>query len=380
MRTFAPTEGPVPRSFSLLFLSALVGCGWYFFRGPGVGQLEKYLPAPKPGYTQSAPPNYTPYPGGPATAQGGVGGQASSNEDLFGGGAPVPVGAPALVGQVASPLAAGPTIRIASFNVQVFGDAKASQAHIMWTLAAIIQNFHVVAIQEIRTQDDYFLTNFLRDYVNQRGRYYHYVIGPRLGRSHSTEQYAYIYDTAAVEINPQSIYTIHDPDDLLHREPHVAMFRARGPPPNEAFTFVLVNTHTDPDETDSELDALGQVYQVVRRTAGGEDDIIILGDLNVDDQNLGQHGKLQGIRPIVRGVFTNTRQSALYDNIILHQASSAEFTGRWGVYNVEQLHSLTRDQALQVSDHLPVWAEFSVYESAGPGRMAAARGAAIRAQ
>ena len=109
------------------------------------------------------------------------------------------------------------------------------------------------------------------------------MVGPRLGRSNSTEQYAFIYDTAAIEVNRRSIYTVNDPDDLLHREPLVAMFRVRGPPPEQAFTFVLVDIHTDPDETDTELDALGQVYEAVRQAAGGEDDIIVLGDLNVDD-------------------------------------------------------------------------------------------------
>jgi endonuclease/exonuclease/phosphatase family metal-dependent hydrolase len=273
----------------------------------------------------------------------------------------------------------GPTIRIASFNIQVFGDAKGSKPYLMATLAAIIHNFHVVAIQEIRTQDDYFLDNFLRSYVNQNGRVYDKVIGPRLGRSSSTEQYAFLYDTATIEINPRTVYTVNDPDDLLHREPLVAMFRVRGPPPQQAFTFVLANIHTDPDETDTELEALAQVYQVVRRAAGGEDDIILLGDLNVDDQHLGQLGQLEGVRPVVRGVYTNTRQNALYDNMVLHQQSTAEFTGRWGVFNYQQIYRLTPDQALQVSDHLPIWAEFNAYESAAPGRVAS-RNAQVRTQ
>jgi deoxyribonuclease-1-like protein len=215
----------------------------------------------------------------------------------------------------------------------------------------------------------------LRNYVNADGRhYYDYVIGPRLGRSNSKEQYAFIYDTTAVEVNRQSIYTVNDPQDLLHREPLVAMFRTRGPAPQEAFTFVLVNIHTDPDETDEELDTMADVYRAVRQASGGEDDIIILGDLNVDDRHLGRLGEIPGVRPIVTKVFTNTRQTALYDNFIVHQPSTTEFTGRWGVFDIRQLVNppLTVDQALQVSDHLPIWAEFSAYESAAPGRVAGA--------
>jgi deoxyribonuclease-1-like protein len=269
-----------------------------------------------------------------------------------------------------TPMFGGPAIRIASFNIQVFGDAKAQKPYVMATLAAIIQNFSVVAIQEIRTQDDYFLDNFLRTYVNTNGRVYDKVVGPRLGRSVSKEQYAFLYDTAAIEVNRRSVFTVNDPDDLLHREPLVAMFRVRGPPAEQAFTFVLVNTHTDPDETGPELNALAQVYQAVRRASGGEDDIILLGDLNVDDNHLGDLGRLDGVRPIIRSTFTNTRQNAQYDNIIYHQPSTTEYSGRSGVVNVRQFQNLSVDQALEVSDHFPIWAEFSAYESVTPGRVA----------
>ena len=266
-----------------------------------------------------------------------------------------------------TPLQGGPAIRIASFNIQVFGDSKAANQPVMCDAG----RDHSQLSRRRHSGDSHAgrllprqLPAELRE--PRTAAYYDKVVGPRLGRSSSKEQYAFLYDTAAIEVNRNSIYTVNDPDDLLHREPLVAMFRVRGLPPQQAFTFVLVNIHTDPDETDTELDALGQVYQVVRRTAGGEDDIIVLGDLNVDDQHLGQLGRLDGVRPLVRGVPTNTRQNALYDNIVLHQPSTAEFTGRWGVFNYPRsCFKLTPEQALQVSDHLPVWAEFSAYEGAG---------------
>jgi endonuclease/exonuclease/phosphatase family metal-dependent hydrolase len=357
-----PTEGqPVPRFYSAILIAILAAGGWYFISGPGKGKLGHIL-------KESIPPQN----GAPAV---GVYPPPFSGPQLV---PQQPTHVGGTVGSVTAPFV-GPAVRIASFNIQTFGEAKAEKPYLMATLAAIIHNFHLVAIQEIRSQDDYFVDNFLRGYVNQNGRVYDRIVGPRLGRSSSKEQYAFLYDTAAIEVNRYSIYTVNDPDDLLHREPLVAMFRVRGPPPEQAFTFVLVNIHVDPDETDTELDALAQVYQVVRRVSGGEDDIILAGDLNVDDQQLGQLGQLDGVRPLVRGVFTNTRQTALYDNFVIHRPSTAEFTGRWGVFNFQQLLRLTPDQALQVSDHLPIWAEFNAYESATPGRVAD-RGATIRAR
>jgi endonuclease/exonuclease/phosphatase family metal-dependent hydrolase len=358
-----PMEGPVPRSYSALLIALIAAGGWYFTTGPGAGKLGAILNSAaqsQNGQTPAATP----------TAQGlQLAPDAAANAAAAG---VAPIAPPPIFG--------GPAIRIASFNIKDFGDAKAAKSYVMATLAAIIHNFHVVAIQEISSQDNYLIDNFLRNFVNQNGRVYDRIVGPRLGRSTNTEQYAFLYDTAAIEVNRRMVYTVHDPDDLLHREPLVAMFRVRGPPPQHAFTFVLVNIHTDPHETDVELDALAQVYQVVRRTAGGEDDIILLGDLNVDDQHLGQLGQLDSVRPVVRGVPTNTRGTALYDNIILHQPSTAEFSGRWGVLNFPHVFKLTPDQALQVSDHLPIWAEFSAYESTAPGRIATRPQSTIRAQ
>jgi endonuclease/exonuclease/phosphatase family metal-dependent hydrolase len=359
-------EGPVPRSYSALLIALMAAGGWYFTSGPGAGKLGAIL-------TTAAQSQNGPAPAASPASQDP---QLAPDTSVNATPGVVPVAQPAPT----QPMFGGPAIRIASFNIKDFGDAKAAKPYVMATLAAIIHNFHVVAIQEISTQDNYLIDNFLRNFVNQNGRVYDRIVGPRLGRSTNTEQYAFLYDTAAIEVNRRMVYTVHDPDDLLHREPLVAMFRVRGPPPQQAFTFVLVNIHTDPDETDVELDALAQVYQVVRRTAGGEDDIILLGDLNVDDQHLGQLGQLDGVRPVVRGVPTNTRGTALYDNIVLHQPSTAEFSGRWGVLNFPHVFKLTPDQALQVSDHLPIWAEFSAYESTAPGRIATRPQATIRAQ
>jgi hypothetical protein len=51
---------------------------------------------------------------------------------------------------VAILLAADSTITIANFNIQVFGQKKASKPEVMYTLAKIISRFDIVAIQEIR--------------------------------------------------------------------------------------------------------------------------------------------------------------------------------------------------------------------------------------
>jgi deoxyribonuclease-1-like protein len=253
------------------------------------------------------------------------------------------------------------TIRVASFNIQVFGTSKLRKPRVMSVLADIARQFDVVAIQEIRSKSDDILPAFV-ELINAGGRHYDFVIGPRLGRSNSTEQYAFVFDTASIEVDRTVLYTVSDPDDRLHREPLVGWFRVRGPPPEQAFTFTLVDIHTDPDETDQELSALDDVYRAVRTDGRGEDDVILLGDLNVDENHLGELGQMPGIVYTIAGIPTNTRGNKTYDNILFTRTATTEFTGQAGVFDVIREFNLTTEEALEVSDHMPVWAEFSIYE------------------
>lgn len=377
------------RLIQLAMLGLIVSGGGMFLldKPPSAGNAP--VPYPQSGHSRQGQrlPSYAPQQGQSQTVYASQQGRQGYGQQGYASQpyqqAPVPQQSPAIYNsqpRAATP-ASAPTIRIASYNVQVFGAKKEKNRPVMQTLAAVMRFFDIIAIQEIRiANDDYFLRRYLDNYLNPySGRTYDFVLGPRLGRSNSKEQYAYIYDTARIEVNRKQVYTVRDPDDLLHRPPFVAMFRARGPHPNEAFTFVLANLHTDPDETNptrfqNELNGLAKVYHAVRAASGGEDDVIMLGDFNVDDRKLGDVGRIPGVRPLISGMYTNTRQTKLYDNILIHLQSTSEFTGQAGVYDIQRQHNLRLEDALQVSDHLPIWAEFSVKESAAPGRVAAMHG------
>ncbi|MBW3600667.1 MAG: endonuclease/exonuclease/phosphatase family protein [Planctomycetes bacterium] len=275
----------------------------------------------------------------------------------------VELGAPSASSSTRAPAAGerrGDTLRIATFNIQVFGQSKLDKPEVMEILADTVRRFDVVAIQEIRSAEQDVLPRFVA-MINGDGSRYDFVIGPRLGRTSSKEQYAFVFDTARVAVDPQSMYTMADPQDLLHREPLAARFSVVGPPPGEAFTFTLLNIHTDPDETDQELDALDDAFRIAQ--SQGEDDVILLGDLNVDEQHLGELGQLPAIDWVVTGQPTNTRGNKSYDNIVFDSRYTVEYTGAAGVFDLQSEYGLSLDQALDVSDHLPVWAEFSVYEN-----------------
>ncbi|MCA9172919.1 MAG: endonuclease/exonuclease/phosphatase family protein [Planctomycetales bacterium] len=252
-------------------------------------------------------------------------------------------------------------IRIASYNIQVFGVTKEAKTQVMHVLAEIVRQFDVVAIQEIRSTDQGLMDRFVA-LVNQRGHSYHYVLGPRLGRTVSKEQYAFVYDTTRLTVDPRSVHTVDDPDDLLHREPLIARFVFNQLPAGQGFSFTLINMHTDPDEAEDEVNVLDDVFLSARADGRYEEDVILLGDLNVNHERLGQLGGVPGIRCTVMGEPTNTAGTKSYDNLVFDPGATSEYTGRAGVLDVQRAFRLTDEQAKEVSDHRPVWAEFSIYE------------------
>jgi hypothetical protein len=174
------------------------------------------------------------------------------------------------------------------------------------------------------------------------------------------------------------LYTVDDRDDLLVREPLVAWFRAVGPAADQAFTFSLVNVRVEPSRGVQERDVLDDVLFAVRDDGRGEDDVIIAGDLRAAPGELGDLDRMAGVAYAVQNVTTTNHGDATWNNLVLQKTATVEFTGRSGVLDFLREFNLTLAQALEVSDHLPVWAEFSVCEGGQLGRLAQRKSPASR--
>ncbi len=248
-------------------------------------------------------------------------------------------------------------VLVASFNIQVFGESKMAKPQVVDVLARVVRNFDIVAIQEVRAKSDDIVPSFVRA-VNADGSRYNYVIGPREGRTSSKEQYAFIYDTNRIEADRASVGVVPDPQGRLHRPPMHARFRTRIVPVEMAFTFWLVDIHTDPDEVPQELDALTGVFQAMQAARPDEDDVILLGDLNAGPPEFSAFRRIPGITWAVSGVTTNTRRTKTYDNLVFTQPATREYLGRSGVLDLQAAFGLPLEHALEVSDHNPVWGAF----------------------
>lgn len=275
---------------------------------------------------------------------------------------------PMTVGSIKSPT----TIKIATFNIQMFGEKKSSNPEIMDQLAAIFLQFDLVAVQEIRG-DPSIPINRLLQAITSRGGRYQAIHSPKLGRTSQTECYGYVWDQTRIAMVPDSNYVLEDSADRMHRQPMVASFQTTFAPTGGRvpFRFTLLNVHTDPDEVrgdtpQNELNVLDDVFQSVRNfeyEVAGEDDFIMLGDLNVDVEGLNELGALPGVVSLIGDVPTNTRKSKTYDHILIDSRITTEYIRRGGVMDLESFLRVDMESATKVSDHLPVWAEFSVHEA-----------------
>ncbi len=281
-------------------------------------------------------------------------------------------------GDATLPLRTTSTILIGSFNIQRLGPSKLSDPWVMDKFANIIQRFDVIALQEITSTDQRTLP-VLVEQINKGGAKYSYAISPRIGRASTGyyEQYAYVFDTSRIRGGANFSYVVNDDADLLHREPFVGRFETVGPA--QPYSFTLINIHTDPDEIADELDVLADVFVNVRQFEYPEDDVLLLGDLNADPSKFQKLGRIPGYEPLIVGIPTNTRQTRTIDNILTDRQANSEFTGRAGVVDLQQLFHLQLSDAERISDHLPIWAEFSIAESRnGFTATAAANGTVIR--
>jgi deoxyribonuclease-1-like protein len=258
----------------------------------------------------------------------------------------------------------------------------------MSQLARIVANFDLVAIQEVQSPQAMPVPRLV-DLINRSGGRYDATVSEPIGHTTYREQYAFVWDTTRIRMLPESAYVVRDnpyPDNRMHRPPMVASFETRtaavmGRPP---FRFTIINVHTDPSQVSpkgdsNEMDVLDDVFLRVRDyefQVRQVMNVLLVGDLNVSTANLGQLGQIPGILSVVGNTPTNTAGNKTYDHILLDQTITTEYTGVFGVIDYERDYGLSSEEAKRVSDHRPVWAEFSAYEM--PPLSTAARPAATR--
>uniref|UniRef100_A0A667YZL2 Deoxyribonuclease-1-like 1 n=1 Tax=Myripristis murdjan TaxID=586833 RepID=A0A667YZL2_9TELE len=246
--------------------------------------------------------------------------------------------------------------RICAFNIQSFGEGKASKTKVMHTIVRVRQTQRWIGSSIFAP---------CLEHLYDSAHEYDAVQSERLGRSDTyQEQYVFVYRTGTVTVTDQYQYpdTLKGDIDAFAREPFVVRFSA---PKTALKDFVLIPLHTSPNNTTKELDAVVDVFNDIRKKWKTEN-VIFLGDFNADCGYLAKKNR-KNVRLITDPAFiwlindkndTTVRKSTdcAYDRIVVHGEKVARAIVPLSAkpFNFKKEFRLSEDQALEVSDHYPV--------------------------
>lgn len=204
------------------------------------------------------------------------------------------------------------SIKIASWNLEIFGDSKASNPTLMESYKKVIENYDIIFVQEIRDADASSFDSLCAMMVGYKCK-----ISSRAGRSISKEQYGLIYKDnlkliGFVDYNPDSL-------DRWERPPFVAYFDGN------LYNFSLYNIHVKPEDVKSELAALENDASI-KSAISQNNPLAILGDLNADCDyyNAGSEPELDSLVWLINDNqdTTSGNSNCAYDRILVTNSLS----------------------------------------------------------
>ncbi|XP_045568715.1 deoxyribonuclease gamma isoform X1 [Salmo salar] len=261
-------------------------------------------------------------------------------------------------------------MKVASFNIQKFGQRKLSNPNTLATLVKIVSRYDIIVILEVVDESGTSVETFLKElnkchYRANKNQKYTLQISPRLGRDKHKEQFMFLYrddgglDTWQYEDNQAGDV------DAFAREPYILRFKCLH---SVLEDLVLIPVHTKPEDSVKELDELYDVFLEVTKK-WKTDNVMILGDFNADGSYLSKKGmKAIRIRSdknfhwlIKDDVDTtaNTGNDNTYDRIVIYGVDmlNAIVPNSAKPFNFQIAYGLSEEDALKVSDHYPVEVE-----------------------
>jgi hypothetical protein len=160
-------------------------------------------------------------------------------------------------------------VKIATFNIQIFGKAKAAKPEVMEVLVKVIRSYDLVAVQEIKDVSQQAPAKLLDAINKEAGPRYALALSPRSGQQpddkKSQEQYGYFYNTETVRQLGEGALFDDSAKDLFQREPWVAGVCSGGeflPPPRNK--QVISGPHPRVGAPWSAAQALGRACVTIR--------------------------------------------------------------------------------------------------------------------
>jgi deoxyribonuclease-1/deoxyribonuclease-1-like protein len=279
--------------------------------------------------------------------------------------AALPVLGPSLLEQTDILTDEADTIKIAAFNIQVFGRSKMDKPDVPNVLVRTISRYDLILVQEVRDSSGEAIQELFQLLNTSK---YSLLLSERLGRTSSKEQYAWFYRSEVLRVVRN--ITAQDTADQFERPPQTVWWSLRSDP---SYTIATVGLHAAPDHVVDELNALSPVVtsQMASHPANAT---LILGDLNADCSYLTKTEwkcirsagcrdttlKLWG--PQFRWLIddsvdtTTSASDCAYDRFISYSIADEHFPPfrNAAVFKYDEAFGLDHAEAKLVSDHYPI--------------------------
>ena len=287
---------------------------------------------------------------------------------------------------------------IATWNIRAFGgltekwradpkDTPQRDLHALLCIAEIVSRFDVVALQEVRAN-----IKCLRHIHRKLGRNWGLILTDvTKGHPGNDERMAFVFDTRKVQLSGLACEIVVPKEQLdkialdaldkqFARTPYAVSFRSGGK------TFILITLHVlygkKAKERLPELKAIGKwLSDWAQNINAWDHNLIALGDFNIDRKGDDLYKAFtstglyvpQDLHKVPRSIFADPDKPDLekhYDQIAWFTvdddtpALSLEYL-RGGNFDFIEVAMKSRNLSKQklswrISDHYPLWAEFSV--------------------
>lgn len=251
------------------------------------------------------------------------------------------------------------TLKIVSWNIQHLGKTKSDS--VIYEIASLLRNFDLVAVQEVVAKDPAGAQAVARlaDALNRMGFQWDYQVSdPTKSPSvYMSERYAFLWKPSRVQMIHRARLDTEFENEF-YREPFIGKFKIRG----GEQSFYVVNYHSRKYSDKPEEEIVHLEFYPERLQS---EHILIAGDFNLNEKHpVWDSFYENGFSAAVSGTRTTLKRSCSGENYLNHAIDNIYFTSQ-----VRKIHSGSIDfvktcedlpQARKISDHLPVFMEFSL--------------------
>lgn len=246
--------------------------------------------------------------------------------------------------------------KLLSWNIENLGKSKSDEE--IAFIANVVTNFDVIAIQEVVAgYGGAQAVARLVDALNRKGNQWDYRISdPTSSSAYKTERYAFLWKTSKVRLKGKP-WLEHNYHLEIDREPYFATFEI-GTKEITLVNFHAITKNKQPEREIKYFKLLPLSYPLLN--------LLFLGDFNCpQSHSVFNPLKKMGYKPAFIGQKTSLKKSCKatnclaseFDNIFYnHLKIKASQAGV--VHFYDTFLSLT--QARKISDHIPIWIEFTL--------------------